>query len=193
MNKTILRTTSLIMAIALTFGTFRSGQAKAKSPNLLIKTFAQMNISTTLLTIVAEADSRVPEAKPNINFGKDTVLYVDGGAVDPDVESYIRFTITGISGTVSSAKLRVYVTDATRNGPALYTTSNSWTETGITWNNRPARTSAALEDKGALATNSWVDYDVTQIITGNGTYSFILATDAADLLGLSSREGSAAP
>jgi hypothetical protein len=193
MNKTILRTTGLIIVIALTFGTFRSGQAKAKSANLLIKTFAQMNPSTTLPTIVADADSRLPEAKPNINFGKDSVLYVDGGAVDPDVESYIRFTITGISGTVSSAKLRVYVIDATRNGPALYTTSNSWTETGITWNNRPARTSAALEDKGALATNSWVDYDVTQIITGNGTYSFILATDAADLLGLSSREGSAAP
>jgi hypothetical protein len=193
MNKTILRTTSLIMAIALTLGSFSSGQAKAKSGDLPIKTFAQTNASGTLPTIVAEADARVPEAKPGINFGTDTVLYVDGGAVDPDIESYIRFTVMGISGTVSSAKLRVYVTDATRNGPALYTTSNTWTETGITWNNRPARTSAALEDKGALAASSWVDYNVTQIITGNGTYSFILATDAADLLGLSSREGSAAP
>ena len=34
---------------------------------------------------------------------------------------------------------------------------------------------------------------MTNVITGNGTYSFILATEAADLLGLSSREGSAAP
>jgi hypothetical protein len=167
MNKTIQRTTSLIMALALTFGIF--------SP------------------IVAEADSRVPEAKPDLNFGSNPTLYVDGGTADPDVESYIRFTVTGISGTVSSAKLRVYVTDATRNGPALYTTSNSWTETGITWNNRPARTSDMLEDKGALTVNSWVEYNVTNIITGNGTYSFILVTDAADILGLSSREGSSGP
>jgi hypothetical protein len=193
MNKTILRTISLTVALALTFGSYRSGQAQSKAADTLTNTFIQMNTFTTLPTIVAEADSRVPEAKPGINFGRDAVLNVDGGAVDPDVESYIRFTVTSISGTVSSAKLRVYVTDATRNGPALYTTSNSWTETGITWNNRPARTSGALEDKGALALNSWVDYDVTQIITGNGTYSFVLATDAADLLGLSSREGSAAP
>jgi hypothetical protein len=193
MNKTILRTTSLIMAIALLFGTFRSAQAKSKTADALTNPLIQMNTSTTLPTVMAEADSRVPEAKPGINFGRDTVLNVDGGAVDPDIESYIRFTVTGISGTVSSAKLRVYVTDETRNGPALYTTDNNWTETGITWNNRPARTSGALEDKGALAQNSWVDYDVTQIITGDGTYSFVLATDAADLLGLSSREGSAAP
>lgn len=180
MNKTIVRTISLIMALALTFGTFTSGQAKS-------------NMSTSALTFIAEADSRVPEAKPDINFGKDTVLYVDGGATTPDIESYIRFTVTGISGAVSSAQLRVYVTDATRNGPALYTTSNTWTETGITWNNRSARTSGTLEDKGALATSNWINYDVTKVITGNGTYSFILATDAADLLGLSSREGSAAP
>jgi hypothetical protein len=180
MKKTIVRTMSLILALALTLGTFTSGQAKS-------------NMSTTVLTFVAEADSRVPEAKPDINFGRDAVLYVDGGTTDPDIESYVRFTVTGISGAVSSAQLRVYVTDATRNGPALYTTSNTWTETGITWNNRAARTSGTLEDKGALAVSSWVDYNVTNVITGNGTYSFILATEAADLLGLSSREGSAAP
>ena len=180
MKKTIVRTMSLIIALALTLGTFTSGQAKSST-------------STSVLTFVAEADSRVPEAKPDLNFGRDTVLYMDGGATDPDIESYIQFTVTGISGAVSSAQLRVYVTDATRNGPALYTTSNTWTETAITWNNRPARTSSALQDKGALAVSSWVDYNVTNVITGNGTYSFILATDAADLLGLSSREGSAAP
>jgi hypothetical protein len=183
MTKTILRTTSLILAMALTFGIFRPGQAQSKTADT----------SSNPLIIMAEADSRVPEAKPDINFGKNDTLYVDGGAADPDVESYIRFTVTGISGPVSGARMRVYVTDPTRNGPALYTTSNDWIESGITWNNRPARTSDVLEDKGALALNSWVDYDVTRIITGNGTYSFVLATEAADILGLSSREGNAAP
>ena len=193
MNKTVLRTTRLIMAIALAFGIFRPGQAQSKAAGTLTDSHVQMNMSITLPTIVAEADSRVPEAKSDTNFGNNPILYVDGGAADPDIESYIRFTVTGISGTVSSARMRVYVTDPTRNGPALYTTSNDWTETGITWNNRPARTSDMLDDKGALTQNSWVDYDVTNIITTDGTYSFVLATDAADMLGLSSREGSAAP
>jgi len=192
MSNKVYRTASIIIALALTFRMFTPGQAKSGLVGPLTNTLKQMNTSATVPAIVAEADSRVREASPNLNYGADTVLYVDGGT-DPAVESYIRFTVTGISGTVSNAQLRVYVTDGTYNGPALYTTSNTWTETGITWNNRPARTSGALEDKGALAVSTWVNYDVTPVITGNGTYSFVLATDAADRLGLSSREGSAAP
>jgi hypothetical protein len=157
MNKIVLRTTRLIMAIALTFGIFRPGQAQSMAAAALTDPLMQMNMSLPLATIVAEADSRVPESKPDTNFGNNPILYLDGGEVDPDIESYIRFTVTGISGTVSSAMLRVFVTDATRNGPALYTTSNDWTETGITWRNRPARTSDVLDDKGALAVNSWVE------------------------------------
>ncbi len=188
MSNKVYRTASIIIALALTFGTFTPGRAKSG----LVGPLTNTNTSSTLPTIVAEADSRVRAASPNLNYGADTVLYVDGGT-DPAVESYIRFTVTGISGTVSNAQLRVYVTDGTYNGPALYTTSNTWTETGITWNNRPARTSGILVDKDALAVHTWADYDVTPVITGNGTYSFILATDAADRLGLSSREGNAAP
>ena len=40
----------------------------------------------------------------------------------------------------------------------------------------PAPTSAATDDKGAIPANTWVEYDVTPFVTGNGTYSFRLAT-----------------
>jgi hypothetical protein len=171
---------NLLMGLSLLFGSFSNGHAKTKT-------------TQTLPTIMAEADARVPEAKPDMNFGNDTVLFVDGSDVDPDIETYIRFNVTGISGSVSSAHVRLFVTDATQNGPAIYTTSNSWNEAEITWNNRPAQTGVALEDKDALTVGSWVDYDVTNIVTGDGTYSFVLATDATDLVGFSSREGNAAP
>lgn len=171
---------NLLMVLFLLFGSYSNGNAQAKT-------------TLTLPTILAEADSRVRETEPNINFGKATILYVDGGQADPYIETYIRFSVTGITGTVSNAHLRLFVTYATQNGPALYTTSNDWNETDITWNNRPARTSVALEDKDALANGSWVDYDVTSVVTSNGTYSFVLATDATYLMGFSSREGSSAP
>lgn len=183
------------MTFALTFGTFTSGRAESKATEVIPAFFdkLQTNASASVSTIVAAADSRVHEANPNTNYGTyGTVLYVEGGA-DPDIESYLRFTVTGISGTVTSAKLRVYVTEGTSNGPAVYTTSNTWTETAITWNNRPARTSGALDDKGALGTNTWTEYNVTPSIAGNGTYSFVLATDSTDSLALSSREGNFPP
>ena len=67
---------------------------------------------------------------------------------------------------MQSAKLRVYAYNGTVDGPALYTTATSWSETTINWNTRPARTSAATDDKGAIPSNSWVEYDVTPFVTG---------------------------
>ena len=65
-----------------------------------------------------------------------------------------------------SAKLRVYAYSGTVDGPAVYTTNPAWTETAVNWNNRPPRTSATTDDKGAIATNSWVEYDVTLLRDG---------------------------
>jgi hypothetical protein len=147
----------------------------------------------TSLTFVTNADAYVNQSNSSTNYGNATILQVDG-ASDPDLESFIRFTLTGISGTVQSARLRVYVTtNGSANGPAVYATGTSWTETGITWNNRPARTSGALDNKGSISTNTWVEYNVTSLISGNGTFSFVLAADSADGAVFSSRQGSQPP
>jgi Predicted phosphohydrolases len=144
-------------------------------------------------TFIAEADAQVNEANPSTNYGNSTYLQVDGAA-DPEVESFIRFTVTGLSGTIQNAKLRVYdTTNASNNGPAVYATGISWTETALTWKSRPARTSGELDNKGSLSTNAWVEYDVTSQIQGNGTFSFVLAADSNDAATFSSRQGSQPP
>jgi hypothetical protein len=147
----------------------------------------------TNLTFVTNADAYVNQSNSSTNYGNATTLQVDG-ASDPDLESFIRFAVTGISGTVQSARLRVYVTtNGSANGPAVYATGTSWTETGITWNNRPARTSGALDNKGSISTNTWIEYNVTSLISGNGTFSFVLAADSTDGAVFSSRQGSQPP
>lgn len=138
-------------------------------------------------TFGAAADARVQEANRTSNYGTSSYLRTDG-AGDPDVESYLRFTVAGIGGTVQSARLRVYAYNSTVDGPAAYATSSTWTETGLTWANRPARTSGVLSDRGAVSTNSWVEYDVTAAVGGNGSISFVLATTSSDGLDLRSRE-----
>jgi hypothetical protein len=106
------------------------------------------------------------------------------------MESYLRFRVTGVSGFVQSAKLRLWVSSDTADGPAIHTTTSSWSETGITWSNRPARTSGATDDKGALATGTWVEYDVSSFVGGDGSHDFVLATSSADSVGFISREAS---
>jgi calcineurin-like phosphoesterase family protein len=145
----------------------------------------------TAATFTPDADAPVKESSPSSNYAT-AALRTDGGG-DPDVESYLRFTTAGLSGTVQSAKLRVYATTGTGNGPAVLSTSNSWSETGITWSNRPAATSSARDDKGSIASGTWVEYDVTPWVMGNGTFSFKLATTSSDGVDFYSREGTQKP
>jgi hypothetical protein len=139
----------------------------------------------TTVTFSPEADAEVNAGAPTTNYAT-AKLRADGGST-PE-ESFLRFSVSGLAGTVASAKLRVYAYTATVDGPAVYTSGTTWSETGITWNNRPARTSAARDDKGAIASNTWVEYDVTPFVTGNGTYSFNLAMPASDGVDFRSRE-----
>jgi hypothetical protein len=108
-------------------------------------------------------------------------------------ESYLRFTVSGVSGSIASAKVRLYASNGSADGPSVYSTTNSWTETGITWSNRPARTSGALDRRATVPDNAWTEWDVTSAVTGNGTYSFVLATASSDGVYWDSREATNKP
>src|SRR5687768_2020656 len=64
----------------------------------------------TGLTFAALADSRVAATTPNTNYGSSTKLASDGS---PLQHSYLRFSVSGLTTTVQSARVRCYVTDAT--------------------------------------------------------------------------------
>jgi hypothetical protein len=145
--------------------------------------------SSTGITLAAVADARVLEISPTTNYGALGQLDVD----NPGEQSYIRFSVSGVTGAVQSATLRLFVTNGSTNGPSIYGTDNTWTETGLIWNNRPAATSGAVANLGAATANTWAEYNVTAQITGNGTYSFVLLPDSSDGIRFDSREGSSPP
>ena len=138
------------------------------------------------LTFDAAADARVEEGFPTTNFGDSTKLRATNG---PPMESYLRFALSGISGTIQSAKLRIYDTnDSTNNGPEIHKAGSSWTESGITWSNRPALTGGPSDDKVVIAKETWVEYDVAPLVTGNGDVTFALIPDSTDGANFASRE-----
>ena len=148
---------------------------------------------TSTLTFIAEADAHVQQSNPSTNYGNTTYLLVNG-ANNPDLESFIRFTVNGATGPIQSAHLRVFITtNASANSPEVYGASNTWTENGITWKNRPARLGNALDNKGSTRTNTWVEYNVGPLVTGNGTYTLALVADSSDSIRFSSSEGSRPP
>jgi glucose/arabinose dehydrogenase/PKD repeat protein len=136
------------------------------------------------------ADSYVDAANTTKNHGTATKLRTDGS---PKVESLLRFNVAGIAGTVQSAKLRLTaLADGTADGPALYTAASGWTETGVKWSNRPTFGAIALGDKGAVAANSAIEYDVKSLVTGNGELNLGLRQTSGDSLELASREDTTA-
>jgi hypothetical protein len=115
------------------------------------------------------------------------------------VHSYLKFTVTGLAGAPSAAKLRLFVTDPSPNAGPIYTASNTapsgtaWSESTVTWNTKPAIGTTVLSSLGAVSTGSWVEYDLKNSISGNGTYSFALTGGSSDHAWFSSSEGANLP
>jgi hypothetical protein len=168
-----------------------AGNSSTPSPTATVRTPAEPGGTT--VTFAPVADARVQQSTPTTNYGTATTLQAD---LDPtaQTESYLKFTVSGLTGTLASAKLRVWTTTGTTspttNGPAVHgVTETGWTESGLTWSTRPAPQAAALDNRGPLAADTMVEYDVSTYVTGNGTYCLELVPDSSDGTSFNSREG----
>jgi glucose/arabinose dehydrogenase len=141
-------------------------------------------------SIAPHADARVSEAYPTRNEGGGTGLSVKGGT-SSDYETVIRFKVANVGESVYRARLFLFAYDPTVDGPSIYETSPSWSELGVTWNNRPAPTGSALQNYGPVADNSWIAYDVTAAIDGNGYVAFVLRGTSSDGVSWYSRQAGA--
>ena len=143
--------------------------------------------ATVATSFASMADARVVKAHPKSNYGASSTLAVDKGKA-----SHLRFSVTGVTGTVERATVRLYVTNGSKDGPAIFRTSNTWSEKGtgaLTWKNRPVAVGPALDDKGKVAASSWVEFDVTAAVAGNGAVSFVLTGSSTDTFAAYTKEG----
>ncbi|WP_228558613.1 DNRLRE domain-containing protein [Myxococcus sp. AB056] len=123
-------------------------------------------------------DTYVVQGAPDTPHNTSTVLISDG---NPRQETYLRFRVdAAASTTVIQAELRLHALDGSSNGPAVYATSADWDPYSLTWNNRPALVGAPLANVGPIASGTFVTYDVTAHVTGNGLYSFALVPEVGD-------------
>ena len=137
-------------------------------------------------TFRPSADTYASQGQPKKNFGSAKRLRVSDGSL-PAKQAFVRFAVSGLAGSVTQATLRVYVTNGTPNGPAVYRTG-AWPKKALTWARRPAVLSGPRDDRAQLVPGTWVEWDVTPWVTGNDAYRFALKGGAADTLELASRE-----
>jgi PKD repeat protein len=135
-------------------------------------------------------DAYVSTPSPAKNFG--TALFMRGLAAY-EYRPYVKFNVTGLTGAVTSAKIRLYVTDATDNVGNWYSVDSGWTETTLTAGNAPVIGGTPVATVGAAPLNQWVEFDVTAAVLGNGTVSFANLAASTNGVYWSSKEGANPP
>jgi len=118
--------------------------------------------------IAPTADSWVESHKPNDNHGSENTLHVKvevdkDGKVTNVRRTYLKFDLSGLpSGAIiDSAILHLYRTEDS-DIPSAYTTTDAWTETGITWNNQPGPGTFICD--GALESGNWFKWNLTSYV-----------------------------
>jgi hypothetical protein len=136
----------------------------------------------------------------NDNYAFETGLTIkDGTIAGFRRKAYLRFNTAGLTG-VTGAKLRLYLNN-TQNGAAVTIkvyggTSDSWTESSLTWNTAPGRETTAQSTVN-VQTVDYYDFDVTSFVqslaVGDNVLTLVVEGSAGQDLGanFASREDTA--
>ncbi len=171
----------LLVAVAVAIMITAAGLLSATSARSVVTTFP----------LRPTADAYVDSSHPDVNFGASTLLQQDSASSSLMI-SYLTFTVSGLSGAPTSAILHLK-SEVTGVTPIkVYAVADTtWTETGVTWNTKPA-SGAQVGTTGALVIGD-VTADVTSAVKGNGTYSLALTDGATAVRKVDSKEGGTAP
>ncbi|MGB0413636.1 MAG: DUF7594 domain-containing protein, partial [Coraliomargarita sp.] len=133
------------------------------------------------------ADSYTDETSTSENNGTGTRLRVRSSASTTGQIAFYKFDVSGLSGPVSEATLQLYSNSGSNEPVTAYAVSdNSWTENGITWSNQPTLGSAL--DTVNVTDGVYNNFDVSGLITGNGTYTIAIQGDTTVSQTFRSRE-----
>ena len=152
---------------------------------------------TAGVTNLPVADTYVDSTNPSANYGGSTVLELrtpEGNTNSLDItrHGYMKFDVD-LPGKLISAKLRLYSGSVVSGGVDIHGVNDTtWTESGLTWNNRPPMDPASLAFETPNA--GYAEFDVTSWVAGIGTFSLGLVRGPKDSnREVRSREYTAAP
>jgi hypothetical protein len=139
--------------------------------------------ATTVFTPIA--DARIQSDQAAANFGSADRLGADNS---PRTKSFLRFDVTGLTSAATGARLRLWVTDKSSNGPEVRTVNGPWDEATLTYDGRPPVGSAVIADAGSVPAGRWLEYNVGAVVAGNGVVDLALVGDSSDGTDFASRE-----
>ncbi|MEK3916534.1 polysaccharide lyase family 8 super-sandwich domain-containing protein [Paenibacillus sp. FSL H7-0331] len=115
------------------------------------------------------ADAYTDGCNADSNYGSSSVLIVKGsGNSCLSRKTYLKFELSSLSSPVFNAKLKIYGSNTTDNVAtavkAYEASSDTWTETGISWNNAPGHAATAASTVNVNSTEASFELDVTSMV-----------------------------
>ncbi|WJZ23514.1 pectin lyase fold/virulence factor [Listeria phage LIS04] len=139
------------------------------------------------IVVSATKDAYVKKSTPTVNYGLDKTLAVYSTS-DEEIKSYLGFSTPSIpkDSVVRSVKL-VLETSSVKSYPVtVYTTVDSWTETGITWSNKPSNLDLVGNMYG-------IELDITDFVSLGSSTNLVLTTSAKEYISYYSKESGSPP
>jgi len=171
----------------------------AEGTALSVNNFTVNSGSSAIMTFTPQHDTYLRRSSPSTNFGSAVTLRARKTSND-DLRSYLKFEVSGLTGAVQNARLRLQVTNESSDGGTAYSVSNNyegtatpWVENDLQWNNAPAMSGIALSTAGIVTIGQMVEFEVTAAIDGDGIYSFCLVNNSSNDVHYSSKEGVGQP
>lgn len=131
-------------------------------------------LANSLYLFKASADASVEASgifgvtRNHGNYGSVNLLAASGW------ESYLRFHVEGVQGTIASATLRLHGRQSGRSGGNLHLLQQNWNEHDVTWLTKPAVTAPPIGRLNAVQAGQWHAFEVESVMTGNGIFNFAL-------------------
>ena len=147
--------------------------ASTTNPSLTLTAVASLS-ANNVFSVGPLADTQVASGNPTTNSGTATSMHIQSsviGTVSPatfgDERGWTKFDLSSLpnGAIITSAQLQLYCFSAATSPLAVAvagSATDSWTETGINWNNQPAF-GATLDTQtlAASTSNLYYSWDVT--------------------------------
>ena len=119
--------------------------------------------ATSSITTIADAYVRDGNSYKNQNYGTSTALTVKKDISSYNREVFLKFDLNGLS-PFNTATLRLNIasvntTVTNTTWQVYYVPSDTWSETGIKWNNKPASTTLLATIPGQ--SSGWAEWNIT--------------------------------
>jgi hypothetical protein len=136
------------------------------------------------LTFTPTDDATVDSSQPAVNLGTNSRLTVDNSPIN---YSLLKFTVAGTGGCpITAAKLQLTVGNGTDDkspygGDVYGTTTSTWTQSSVTWNTAPVAGATKVGSvPTAVSLSTSYLFDVTPLVTGDGTVSMLIKSTSSD-------------